>query len=736
MPFQTPEKYKDVKTVLNIKATNIYGRYAVPLPTERGFNYIRSISVNISSGNYTDTLKIPTDELRYSMKTSLTSSKIVCLNFTIHAVNESGTIIDSRGLTSTSDPNAYPNYWVTDSNGGIDNLRIKGPDSYGVIYNLDQFLKKHGQNSKVKQFIITFEPVAFKNAQTGYSIRELTLHFAYHGESYNLFEYNKSGVVNRDNLPRISSLNISDRIKAGALWQDVAPELQPENSASLFVHKEGQVAKEFPAVLRRPTAGHGWGAIDDSFIEGVAEIPPNTLEAGEITFYFGGKSKYRDVADRPARHRQKIYRLVDTRPTITSLEPDSVAQNIDNPITISWSSAGQETFTLDANGTVFSGGAEKSIVIPANTFRKGTNTIKLALRNSTAELAERIKTVTFTGYGKPSAPVFDSQTIYNTARPTFAWTCDEQVSYAIAILKGSQIVKTTGEVTTSEKTYTVDTNLQNNTEYTIKLKVKNDRGLWSDEVTKNITISFGGTLKPATLSIFASNRGAVTINVSNPTNAAFDYCEIFRKTKHETKWRRIASKVPREVAINDSLLASNTEYEYKVVSYDKQGGSVESEIKTAKIEVPEIEFIDLDSMQDINRGYGLEADAPFKTQRVRDKKLLKFEGLTAPVVEIGETDYRVLSFALAFKNYADYKAFEEAADKAAVLLFRSPQGHLIYGQVTGWGDESIEAVGHVTVGFTFTEIAFIQSEIYNAGKVLRVIRLDAGYKLDGEYHEN
>lgn len=421
-------------------------------------------------------------------------------------------------------------------------------------------------------------------------------------------------------------------------------------------------------------------------------------------------------------------------PIVHGLEPDGIDVNIQTPKVISWHSDKQTKFTLKINDTQYTGTNERSLTVPANTLIKGVNRLNLEVWNG---IGSTTVTATFRGYGKPTLPIFDSKNIYNAAKPKIKWTTDEQHIYQFQIFKGIEKIYDTGEVISSAQEHQVTQILENKTTYTVKVKVKNDKGLWSDLAQKDIEISYVA-LEPATLTLFETNS-QIVINVNNPENEAFAKCEVYRKTAY-TPWRRIAKNAPIQTSFADNLIASNTEYSYKVISYDKQGGATESEIKTAKIKLKTEQFINLDGMEFLPRVYTTK-DTGFTLQKVQDKTIMKFEGMTAPMIESGEKDYSVLKCSAAFLNFEDYKQFKYIADNAQVIMFRSALGHLIYGQVTSWGDESAISSGLVTINFTFTEVNFIESEIYDGGMTLRIIRLDAGYKLDagyeldGYYHE-
>lgn len=429
----------------------------------------------------------------------------------------------------------------------------------------------------------------------------------------------------------------------------------------------------------------------------------------------------------PIQTIENIKGLEDKTVKINALEPSGVVVSTENSFTASWSSVNQKRFSLSVNGTSYEGTTETSIQIPQGIATKGTNNITLEIFG---DLGADKKTVQFIGRGRPEAPRFDEQSIYSTSKPTFNWITDDQHSYIFKIYKGPELIKDSGTVVSGVKSYTSPVNLQNNTEYTIKVKVKDDRGLWSEEAVKTIRISYSA-LQPATVVLYANNRGAVTVNVSNPSNPQFRDCEVWRKRSYDTEWTRIAKEGPLVTAFTDQLLAANTVYQYKAISYNKQGGAVESAIQSTMIEVPEMEFIDLSTMGRIPSGYAESPDEPFSRQRVQDRQLMRFQGMQAPVLEIGEMDYNILTFHLMFKEYRDFKAFELHADRAKLILFRSTRGHLFFGKITDWGNEKISATGITSIDFTFTEMEFVPSEIYVAGQQVGIVLTDQGYTFGG-----
>ena len=138
-------------------------------------------------------------------------------------------------------------------------------------------------------------------------------------------------------------------------------------------------------------------------------------------------------------------------PTITSLEPDGINQNVNEAIIVTWSSTLQDSYTLVARQNnvalqTYNGTTAKTVTLPANLATSGTVSLELTVRNTLGgSTVSASRTATFLGYGKPAPPVIGAQNMFNVAKPTFTWTAPEQVAYIFEIYKGAVLVESTGE---------------------------------------------------------------------------------------------------------------------------------------------------------------------------------------------------------------------------------------------------------------------------------------------------
>lgn len=418
-------------------------------------------------------------------------------------------------------------------------------------------------------------------------------------------------------------------------------------------------------------------------------------------------------------------------PTITALDPNNIDVNIDKPVVITWNTVpAQSKFVLKANDTTYTGTTIMGITVPVGVFHTNTNTISVtATRHILGQTLTGSKTVTFNGYGKPTAPIFDEKSIYNMALPVFHWTSKEQTAYQVQVVEdNNNVVVDSSEVVSTDNFYKVSKSLKNKTKYTVKSRIRSKFGLWSDYAQKEITTSFD-VIAPATLALFEDIDGGIIINTSNQDNAKFAKSEVWRKDDF-SDWKRIGYNLPFVSSFKDNTIASGIKYYYKAITFTQSGGASESEIKTYSMNIDRSFFVDIESNKSIYLGYSFSEIQDIKIKRIQDRKTVLYQGKSAPDIEIGESDYKQISVNLAFKTYQEFKTFEYFIDKSKVLMFKDKIGRKIYCCVSSWGDEESNTFGFVGITLNLVEVNFIEKDIFDGGRKLRLIKLDEGWKLD------
>lgn len=402
------------------------------------------------------------------------------------------------------------------------------------------------------------------------------------------------------------------------------------------------------------------------------------------------------------------------RPIITSLEPDRINQNINSPIIVTWNAALQETYTLVVRQfgqllQTYNGTTAKTLTIPANLAKNGDINLELTCRNTVnGTVATSTRIATFLGFGKPETPVFENVDIYNVAQPTFNWTSVGQVAYEFSILQNESVIETSGTVTSTATSYTATQILSNNNTYTLKLRIKNQYDLWSDYAIKDISVSYTPLSKP-TLSL-VSGDGAILVNGECADEMGFSKAEVWRKDQY-SEFVRIGVNFGRIISINDTVIASNVEYFYKIRAYSDDGGVIESDIKSASAVVRYVGIEDIVTKQRFDLKYLINLD--FET--IVDIQLKNYAGIKKPRVHKGEIEYQVANVAVA-KDKIDELGLKNMLLNAETLLLRDRKGTMMFCALSStFKNTARQNVTYNDIEFQLTEIEFSGTDFYNGG---------------------
>ncbi|WP_410497207.1 hypothetical protein QTL86_11110 [Cellulosilyticum sp. ST5] len=420
--------------------------------------------------------------------------------------------------------------------------------------------------------------------------------------------------------------------------------------------------------------------------------------------------------------------LTRVEPSIISLEPDNVNQNADNNITVSWVTTNQQSYSLSLDNLSYSGTTADSLVIPAKTLKSGTKSMTLTITytSSWGEVRTATKTVTFLAYATPNTPQLEDISIYNSATPTFNWTCsDAYTSYHFKISNsaGTEVLNT-NEVVSSATSYTSTYALTNNGTYTIAVRVKNQFGLWSAWDSKTITTAFVVPNKPI-VNIYATNKNSIVINFNIAYSDEFEKAEIWRKSPR-SEWIRIAYNLDNNFTYEDEFLGSGTHY-YKVRAIGTTGGIIESDVVNASISISNFNFANCD---DLTQSIEFVGDPSVRVQEIRQIVTTIYAGCTAPKPEIGEVKYRIVTCSFTVEAN-EYDAFMDIFDSSEVILYRDCRGEKIYGKVTSNVTKTPITNSLYSIGFTFTEVSFIEKDMYKGDGNTAVVFFDGAYRFDG-----
>ena len=423
--------------------------------------------------------------------------------------------------------------------------------------------------------------------------------------------------------------------------------------------------------------------------------------------------------------------LTKVEPIIIALEPDNVAQNINNQINISWSTQNQQSYMLILDGRVYNGTTGKSILLPANTLTSGTKTMILTITytSSWGDVRTASKSVTLLAYGNPPNPILDGTAIYNSTLPTFTWTATEQVGYELKLRNSdSQDIISTGEVISTDKQYTSTVALDNNSNYTLLLRVKNQYNLWSAWVSKVITTAFVVPNTP-TIELVTTNNASIIVSLNIEYSSEFSRAEIWRKIDN-SDWIRIAYNLDNTFSYEDRFVGNETYY-YKVRAIGESGGISESEVLSVTLgEVSPISNFHFTNVEDFTDTVELIGNPTVRLVNNRKIVATVFAGCKAPKLDKGVTKYRTISFSFSVKELA-YEKLLEVADNSQVLLYRDGRGRKFYCQVTSYPQIVYASGGYLTISFSITEVEFVEGDFYSGRGNQPSLFFDGTWYFDG-----
>lgn len=428
--------------------------------------------------------------------------------------------------------------------------------------------------------------------------------------------------------------------------------------------------------------------------------------------------------------KSQSFTAISTAPVITSLEPDSVNQNINNPITISWNTINQEAYSLNVkqNGILlksYTGETAKSLTLPADTAKTGYVTLELSVSNTVNGIvATNTKAVSFLGYGKPDKPIQEEQTVYNNARPTFSWKAPEQVAYQLQMFKNNILVEDSGQMTSVLTKYTAVEIMDNNTDYVIKIRIKNQYNLWSEYSEKKVTISYIELTKPTINTV--SGLGGILINGHCTDELGFAYAEIWRR-EEKGIWARIGCYFGLEISITDTTTAHEQIYEYKIRAYSADGGIIDSDISSNKSVMDYVTIEDIESKELIRLPYLGDRSC----DNINDITLQYYAGVSKPRIEKSSLDFSTRKLMVAV-NMEMRRKLEYILKNGKVLLFRDLLGNRMYCALSSGiqKDETGKRTYH-KMTFSLTEVAFVEKDMYSGARKLVLTYFDGTYYFDG-----
>lgn len=423
----------------------------------------------------------------------------------------------------------------------------------------------------------------------------------------------------------------------------------------------------------------------------------------------------------------KTFSITQDEPVIYAVEPSNINVNVDELAIVSFSANNFiHRWELFINGSLFiTGTTEREIPVSGGMFRTGANILRVIAyyspAHNTSQVRVATKEVTFTGFGKPQAPVLDANSIYDSATPTFTWITgvtenDAQVAFDIEVHTESKTVNS------SEKNYTMSTALENNKDYTVRVRIKNKFEMWSEWSEKNFKTVFSELPKPdITLSPQKEN---VLIMIECEEVPTFKQMVIYRSID-KVNWIEIANDLFPTDNLIDFMVAGGIETFYKARIYDDAGGYSESEVKSIKIKLINYNLL---NVQDLRSNKQLDFVAINFTNNFTSVTKI-FAGATKPIFYKSKRNYLTANMVVKLVN-EEVNSFIEYLSKGDIFCYRDYKGKKIFVSI------DMTAINYINpfmqeIVLTLTEVNFNEKLAGNKATYTRFVYLNGEYFLDG-----
>jgi hypothetical protein len=133
---------------------------------------------------------------------------------------------------------------------------------------------------------------------------------------------------------------------------------------------------------------------------------------------------------------------------------------------------------------------DKTFTLTTAELGYGNLLVRVKSKNSTGLYSDYSNQLYMQIGERPGTPVI-SITGANTATPKATWATDpRQYGYQAQVYKGVDIIEDGGEVSGNINSYSIKTRLENNQTYTIKARIRDQYGIWSNYGSTDILVSF------------------------------------------------------------------------------------------------------------------------------------------------------------------------------------------------------------------------------------------------------
>jgi hypothetical protein len=261
----------------------------------------------------------------------------------------------------------------------------------------------------------------------------------------------------------------------------------------------------------------------------------------------------------------------------------------------------------------------------------------------------------------PAAPNI-TNAVFDKASPKIEWTIAEQSGYQIQILQGADTLIDT-IVTTADKFFNVPIVLDNSTQFTVKVRCKNNSDVFSAWAEDAISTAYTAPSIP-TLAI-VKKKYSVELNITGDA----PLYQIYRDT--------VLIGTTTTSKYEDWSAPFGTECSYKVVAVGE--GTAESAVAKGTTDYPNESVLTL--VSDPTKTFSVKWNITYSRDISDDGVLVEYAGRELPCMELGEHMARTYTIDAHMVDMTTYESLETMVKNRSLFLFRR-KDVTMYGRPT------------------------------------------------------
>lgn len=317
---------------------------------------------------------------------------------------------------------------------------------------------------------------------------------------------------------------------------------------------------------------------------------------------------------------------------------------------------------------------------------------------------------------KPSVTITNpaDSSIVPTSNITVEWSFSDpesegQSAYQVELLDNADtVIEDTGKVSsTSARSKTLSTTLQNNTTYKVRVTVWDAKDVASLSATHTFNVAYTPPTKPTVST--TKGAGFITLTITNPTPQGSEpnvtYNSVYRRKQGETTWQRIATNIAENGSFNDYTPASGQVYEYYVRAHGENSTTSDSAVVNESITLTGVWLHDTTDPSTLHQ---FKYDGDGRNENWQPiATISQFAGRRLPVAEYDESEQRSITVNLKMKKGdTDREAMEKLVHSKNTLCYRDGRGRKMFCHAFQLPIND-EVYGN-TASITFQEVSYTE----------------------------